>query len=1170
MPRRTTQAALIRTDYLASLRGVDQPRVLTATVLAAQGGGEWDAGRGTVATRARQRAVVVYEGVSEAVAAADRAAAAGAAVGLVAGEVSTGGDWWAGPALDAAEALAAQAGAGRALATAIVPELAPGTGARWAPAGVADAGALGRVEVVELAGHEAPATVPLPRLLAIEAPFPFVPRRGAWAVLEQAWAAGSAGERRIVLLGGEAGAGKTRLVTEFAGRAHAHGGIVLYGGCSDRLAAPYQPFAEAIEHLVRALPQGWLDDLTAAQVAEVGRLAPSLAASVGPLDRAGADDPDTVRYRLFGAVSSLLTAVSARHPLLLVLDDLQWGGRPTVQLLDHLSRDNSAGRVVIVGAYRSAPAEVSDPLREALPDLRRQPGVVRIGLSAFDRREIGHFVDAIGGREGDPTLEAVADLLAAQTNGNAFLMGELWRHLVDAGYIVKGRSTWRAARSLDDVASPEGVREVVAIRVARLPEQTRRVLETAAVAGTAFSVPVVADALGAEQRDVLGALDPAVRAGLVDEAGAGEHRFSHVLVRRSVVDNLGPAARRGSHLDLGRALERIGKGSVSEIAHHLTEAVPLVGADEAVEVARRAAAEATAAVAFDDAARHLEAVLPLVDGGRRRCELLLELADAHMRAGDVAAALERCLECGTVAEAADEPSLMVAAALAYDDANWRAALHGGVAEQLLRRTLPLAPDATTKLHVQAALSRALAFTGRGDEARELGDRALAAARGAGDHSAIKVAMSSLLFAPWTAESIDGQVALARELVERSIADGDTEWQTGALSKLLYGLITLGEIDEAREVVRQFTELTERSGQPLFSVLSLQAQGVLAVGEGRFADAETLAERANALSTFLSGTDAEGGYGVQLFTLRREQGRLDEARPLVEAVARMGQEGAAWRPALAVLYAELGLLDDAARELAHLVADDLAGVARDALYCASLSYLADTAVAVGDADAAEVLYGELLPYRHLVVQVGNHLAAYGAADRYLGELAALAGRVRDAESHFEAALRLDQRARMPVWAAHSQVAYGRFLASRGRAGDHDRAVGLLSSAADTAAALGIGAVAGPVAGALVGLAAGLSRPAVAGRSAGADGASAAAAPDGARGGVRAGARAGLTDREVGVLRLLVDGHSNREIGERLHISQHTAANHVRSILSKTGCANRTEAASWALRRGLVAG
>jgi DNA-binding CsgD family transcriptional regulator/tetratricopeptide (TPR) repeat protein len=1156
---------------------VVQPRVLTVAVLAAHGGGSWDTGSGAVVSHDRRRAVLVFDAVSDAVAGARRAAHAGAAVGLAAGEVSTGGDWWAGPALDAAEALADRAGAGRVLATTTVPALMPRNGERWVAAGASDVPGGGRVEMVELAVDGAPdggaLAVPLPRLLAIAAPFPFVPRPESWAVLERAWAAGATGGRQVVLLGGAAGTGKTRLVSEFARHVQAQGGVVLYGGCSDRLAAPYQPFAEAVGHLVRSLDPGAVAELVVPHATELMRLAPGLAGTLGASHADVAVDPETVRYRLFGAMSSLLSAVSARRPVLLVLDDLQWAGRPTVQMLDHLSRDSSLARVVIVGAYRSVPTEVGEALREALPDLRRQPGAVRIGLPEFDREGIGRFVAGVTGAEGDSGLDGVADVLAEQTGGNAFLMGELWRHLVDAGYLADGRGGWRVLRPLDDVASPEGVREVVDLRLGGLPDETRRVLEVAAVAGTEFSAAVVAEASGSDHRHVLDALDPAVRSGLVEEAGAGEHRFAHALVRRSVVDNLGPSARRGHHLDVGRALERRGDRSVSEIAHHLTAAVPLVDAGEVVDVARRAAVEATGAVAFDDAARHLEATLPLVDAGRSRCELLLELADARMRAGDVAAALERCLECGALATEIGEPSLVVAAALAYDDANWRAALHGGVAEQLLRHALPLAPDGATEVHVQAALSRALAFTGRSDEARNLGDRALAAARDLGDHSAIRVAMSSVLFTPWTAETIDHQVAIARELLDRAAAAGDIEWQAGALSKLLYGLITLGELDEARDIAHTFREWTDRSGQPLFGVLAFQAWGLLAMGEGRFAEAETLADEANVLSTFLSGTDAEGGYGVQLFTLRREQGRLDEARPLVEAVARLGQEGATWRPALAVLYAELGRLDDAARELRHLVADDLRAVPRDSLYCGSLSYLADAAVAVGDRDAAEPIYRELSPYRHLVVQVGYHLAAYGAADRYLGELAALQGRVRDAESHFEAALRLDQRAHMPVWSAHSQLAYGRFLLGRGRAGDRERARALLTSAAETARSLGMARVA-EVADAVLGDAAGPSRPVSvvgAGGAVGVDGAGRASGPgrsggyDGPGG---AAPEVGMTARELGVLRLLVDGHSNREIGERLHISQHTAANHVRRILLKSGCANRTEAASWALRRGLV--
>jgi DNA-binding CsgD family transcriptional regulator/tetratricopeptide (TPR) repeat protein len=1163
---------------------VDHPRVLTAAALAASGGGSWDAGTGVVVSRTRQRVVLVFEAVSEAVAAARRAASAGASAGLAAGELTTGGDWWVGPALDVAATLAARAAAGQVLATALVPALAQRNGERWAPLGVLDLGVGGRLDVVELVDDRRPtvtsAPVPLPRLLAIAAPFPFVPRDEPWSVLEQAWAGAATGGRQLVLLAGAAGTGKTRLASEFARRVHAQGGAVLYGGCSDRLAAPYQPFAEAVEHLVRAHDADQVRELVGAGAAELSRVAPALHDVLAVAPPPAGDDPDAVRFRLFRAMSSLLGAVSARRPVLLVLDDLHWAGRPTVQMLDHLSRDSSLAGVVIVGLYRSLPAEVGAALRESLPDLRRQPGVVRATVPGFDHDGIRRFVDGAAGAlatgaggPGDRALATVTDLLAGQTGGNAFLLGELWRHLVAAGYLVEGAGGWRIARPLDDIASPEGVREVVAMRLDALPDETRVLLEVAAVVGSEFSTKVVAGAAGLDQRRVLSGLDPAVKAGLVEEAGPGEHRFAHALVRRSVVDNLGPAARRTLHLEVGRALERRDQRRASEIAHHLTAAVPLVEAGEAIDAARCAASEATAAVAFDDAARHIEAVLPLA-AGRPRCELLLELADARMRAGDVTAALERCLECGAGAAEQGEDDLVVAAALAYDDANWRAALHGGVAEQLLRDALPLAADVATEVQVQAALSRALAFTGRDDEARSLADRAVVAARELGDHAAIRVAMSSVLFVPWTAETIDHQVAIARELLERTEAAGDIEWLSGAHNKLLYGLVTLGELDEARDVAARFGAINARTGQPLFRVLALQAQSLLAMGEGRLADAESLAEEANALSSYLSGTAAEGGYGVQIFTIRREQGRLDEARPLVEAVARMGQEGETWRPALTVLYAELDLLDDAARELARLVADDLAAVPRDALYGGSLTYLADAAVAVGDRAAAAILYQELLPYRHLVVQVGSNLAAYGAADRYLGELAALMGRARDAESHFETALRLDERAHMPVWLAHSRLAYARALVARGRAGDRERARGLLAAAADTAHTLGLARVADGVASlesaADAAPLAGERFPGATGSGAAGPAGTRPAGPaewDATRG---ASGGAGLTDREVSVLRLVVDGLSNREIGERLHISQHTAANHVRSILLRTGCANRTEAASWALRRGLGAG
>jgi DNA-binding CsgD family transcriptional regulator len=248
----------------------------------------------------------------------------------------------------------------------------------------------------------------------------------------------------------------------------------------------------------------------------------------------------------------------------------------------------------------------------------------------------------------------------------------------------------------------------------------------------------------------------------------------------------------------------------------------------------------------------------------------------------------------------------------------------------------------------------------------------------------------------------------------------------------------------------------------------------------------------------------------------------------------------------VLYAELGMLEEAQREVSELVADGLAAIPRDSLWPAALSYLSDVCALSGDGTHAGALYAQLLPYRGLVIQVGHFLGAYGAADRHLGMLAALAGRAREAEQHFEAALRIDTRAQMPVWAARSHLAYGRFLATHCDRASIDRAQSLLGIAADAATRLGL-----PVVGAAAEKELGQLRQARTTRTASA-----------------AIGSTGLTDRELKILALLVQGQSNRQIGDQLHISHHTAANHVRAILLKTGCANRTEAAAWAVRNGLV--
>jgi DNA-binding CsgD family transcriptional regulator len=278
------------------------------------------------------------------------------------------------------------------------------------------------------------------------------------------------------------------------------------------------------------------------------------------------------------------------------------------------------------------------------------------------------------------------------------------------------------------------------------------------------------------------------------------------------------------------------------------------------------------------------------------------------------------------------------------------------------------------------------------------------------------------------------------------------------------------------------------------------------------------------------------YGLQMYAIRRAQGRLAEVAPVLRAVTTMADPPPMWRPGLAAIYAELDMLDEAAQVFDRLAPHEFAVVPRDAVWPACLTFLAETCIALGDTERAPVLSAALVPYHRRNLMAGMTIC-FGPADRLLGGLAALSGRRVDAEAHFTDALALAEASRSPLWTAEVQYDFARFLASGGQ---QARAAVLGRAAISTARQFGIGRLAGrPVPG----------EAAPAGR------------PEPARADQ-------LSEREVEVLALAAAGRSNREIGQRLFISPNTVANHMRAILRKTGTANRAEAASYATRQGLT--
>jgi DNA-binding CsgD family transcriptional regulator len=274
----------------------------------------------------------------------------------------------------------------------------------------------------------------------------------------------------------------------------------------------------------------------------------------------------------------------------------------------------------------------------------------------------------------------------------------------------------------------------------------------------------------------------------------------------------------------------------------------------------------------------------------------------------------------------------------------------------------------------------------------------------------------------------------------------------------------------------------------------------------------------------------------MFSIRREQGRLGEIAPVIGVLASGDRRGA-WRPGLIALLAELGMQEEARRELTRIRAAGFHEL-RVSLWLASLTYLVDACAAVRDVDCAAELYPEFLPYQGSNVMISQLVSCYGAADRYLGMLAGVLGEWTQAEEHFEAALELNGRLGARTWLAHTSFEYARMLLARRADGDRARAAALLGDAMPLAQQIGLTSLAARMVQ--------LSPSAMA----------AASFPD------------GLSPREVAILRLVARGLSNREIGRELVISEHTAANHIRAILRKTRSANRTEATAYAHRRGLV--
>jgi DNA-binding CsgD family transcriptional regulator/tetratricopeptide (TPR) repeat protein len=971
----------------------------------------------------------------------------------------------------------------------------------------------------------------------------------------------AAGRPVVALVSGDAGVGKTRLVTELSVEARERGYAVLTGRCAELAdTVPYLPLADALRDAAAGpLAGGLLLDALAARPV-LGRLLPDVDGGRPP----GGDMPGLAQQQLFGAVLGMLSELAAASPVLLVLEDLHWADRSTRDLVTFLSRALHRERLAIVVTYRTDDMYRRHPLRPVIAELTRLPSVTTVALGPLDDSAMADHLTALSGR---PLDAAMLQSLITRAEGNAYYAEELLE----------------ASASGSEL--PAGLADLLLARTEKLSPEAQQVLRAAAVTGRRVDDELARQAAGLAGPEYDDAVREAVAHQLLVPDGEQGYAFRHALLREAIYGDLLPGERTRLH---GRLAELLADerrltgipGTAAELAHHSLASHDIPGAFAASVAAGR---EAEKLAAPAEAHRHYDLALSLWErvedpeklSGMNRGKLAFRSALTAADDGDIPRAVQqlRRLISFLVEDGHEDPVLFSRASerLSYflldvdeDDAAIAAA------EQ--------AVDALPEDHPGWYRSRALAtharaLLSREDEApaRARAEQALAAARAAG---AIWVEADSLVTLGQLSEW-DGRFDESVGLFTRALQQARSADMLGVELRATFALaraqLESGDLVAASRTAHEGVRRAEDAGVGLAPYgYDLQYVHYLAHYQaGEWPHAQELTD---GFSTRVT-TAAEARLSAMALFLdvaRGDQPAVSERRTWLEPffltdhfTEYIGRgllaEHALWHgqieAAVAQAEATIGASEkwEAGRRLPNVIRPAAVGL------CA-LADQAWQARAAGDterASAAVQKAGHLMEIaREGAVHPSHPSWVLGVDGR--GWLARAEAEWRRAQGDNDPDnWRAVVEAFGPVFVyetARSRYRLAEALAEAGRRAEAQRELLLAVEVADR-----IGA--GPLRSALADLArrarlADRAAPAAAGGRGAQPGGAAARSP-----------LAGLTDREIEVLRLLAAGQSNKEIGAELFIATKTASVHVSNILAKLGAASRTEAAAIAHAQGV---
>jgi hypothetical protein len=883
------------------------------------------------------------------------------------------------------------------------------------------------------------------------------------------WTSVRNGDSRLLLVDGDSGIGKTHLVADLARTVEQEGSLVLWGRCDEDPVAPFQPFAEALGQYFQAVSADQISQMPEWQLTELSRLVLRLREHV-PMSGEEATDPESERFRFFEAVTATLGELSAEGGVLLVVDDLHWADRPTLLLLRHVLRNVEHSKLGVVGMYIDTEVPAEHRLRSLSADFRADRSLQAVHLEGLGLEGVEELVRSW------PTVSPdLAAQLFKLTDGNPLFLDELLRQLSerDAPSGEEGDDAMPP-----DLSPPEAIRELVARRVSRLPQDVIYLLHAAAVAGAEFEASVVAEAADLTPDQRLDAFDNAEESRLLRRIG-GEVRdrytFTHALVREAIYSELLRGRRTRYHHRIAVATERAHadslEGFVNELAHHYYMGAALADADKAFSFCMAAGARALRLLAFEDAVGHFFRGLEVVErfgppNPATQCDALIALAEAQNRAGDSGQANANFERAAALARSLGDAERLATAALRAGPLSHLGIVRANEDQVLLleeaRSTLP-EEDSHLRAMVSARLGLVMVYSAGAPapgvlrRSLALTADAIAMARRMGDRTALGYALNARTHALLGIEPAPERLAAGTELGEIAADVGDELLALEGHMWRIRELLAQGDVDAVSEQLARFQTRDTGPVHPLAASYAFNVEAMLASICGDFDRAEWLGQQALGAAEGYNDM-ALSYYGALMIWTWWQRGELAGLEHVIhDVIAQAPSDYPMVQAAVALTHAEAGQTDAALMDLGGLSAMGWETVADDQTEGVALALSAAVCGALGaraGAHAAPV-YEYLRPYAGTALVLRAPAAAcVGPADQYLGLAASSMGDLALAEVHFEASLRLARQMKSAPFVAAAEVELARAVRQRGREAEQERAALLLRSAEESALEMGL--------------------------------------------------------------------------------------------------------------------